>query len=153
MVIPQATMLVGEAKLGLAGAGIINLAGTVATYTDRVDTIVTQTLYPAICRVRDRADLLFESFVKSNRLALMWGLPFGVGMALFAEDLVDYGLGDEWQGAIGLIQAYGLISAANHVGFNWTAFFRAIDRTRPLAVAGPTILAAFLFVTLPLLWL
>ena len=41
---------------------------------------------PAPCtrrsaRVRDRAELLYESFVKSNRLALMWGMPFGVGVA------------------------------------------------------------------------
>ena len=40
---------------------------------------MTNTLYPAICAVRDRKDVLFEAFVKSNRLALMWALPFGFG--------------------------------------------------------------------------
>ena len=41
-------------------------------------------MYPAICAVQDRLELLRESFVKSNRLALMWAMPFGVGIALFA---------------------------------------------------------------------
>ena len=81
-------MLAGEATLGLAGAGAITLAAAIIQYTDRVDQIVTQTLYPAICAVARPHRVLFESFVKSNRLALMWGVPFGVGLALFAADLV-----------------------------------------------------------------
>ena len=38
--------------------------------------------------MKDRKDLLLEAFVKSNRLGLMWGMPFGVALALFAADLV-----------------------------------------------------------------
>ena len=56
--------------------------------------------------MRDRLDLLFETFVKSNRIALMWGLPFGVGVALFASDLVHFGIGDRWRPGVGLIQAF-----------------------------------------------
>ena len=69
----QAVVFAGETELGLAGAGMIGLAGSIRAYGDRVDAIVTQTLYPAICAVKDRTDLLFEAFVKSNRLGLMWG--------------------------------------------------------------------------------
>src|SRR5207302_5465992 len=86
----------------------------------------------------------FEAFVKSNRLALMWGLPFGVGLALFASDLVHYGLGERWRPAVGLIQAFGLIAAANHIGFNWHAFYRALGGTRPIAVVTLLTVAAFL---------
>ena len=50
--------------------------------------MVTQTLYPAICAVKDRPDLLFESFWKSNRLALLWAAPIGAAAALFAGDFV-----------------------------------------------------------------
>ena len=31
--------------------------------------------------------------MKSKRLALMWGMPFGVGLALFGPDLVEFVLG------------------------------------------------------------
>jgi polysaccharide transporter, PST family len=150
MLIPQLAMVVGSRELGLAGAGIITLAGLVITYTDRVDQLITSTLYPAICRVKDRTDVLFEAFVKSNRLALMWGVPFGVGVALFADDLVSYGLGDEWRDAVPLLQVFGLIAALNHVGFNWNAFYSARGDTRPMAIVGPIGLATFVLVTIPL---
>ena len=96
ILIPQLTMLAGERTLGLAGAGIIGLATTVATYADKVDAVITETLYPAICRVKDRVDLLFEAFVKTNGLTLMWGIPFGIGLALFVDDLVNYVIGSHW---------------------------------------------------------
>jgi O-antigen/teichoic acid export membrane protein len=143
-------MLVGTWELGLAGAGVIALAGTVASYTDRVDELVTWTLYPAVARVRDRTDLLFEAFAKSNRLGLMCGVPFGVGVSLFAADLVDHVLGDEWASGIGLLQVFGLLAAAHHVGFNWVAFFSARGDTRPMAVTAAVVLAAFLVAAVPL---
>ncbi|HEX8073815.1 MAG TPA: oligosaccharide flippase family protein [Thermoleophilaceae bacterium] len=151
LAIPQVALLAGTRTLGLAGAGAITLAGMVGTYTDKVDEVVTWTLYPAICRVKDRAELMLEAFVKSNRLALMWGIPFGVGVALFASDVVHYGIGERWVPAIGLIQVFGLTAAANHIGFNWGAFLSARGDTRPLAVTGPIVLAAFLAAPVPLL--
>ena len=151
ILIPQVTMIVGESKLGLAGAGAIALASSISMYTDRVDAIVTQTLYPAVCAVKDRTELLFESFVKSNRVALMWGFPFGVALALFAPDLVDYVLSDRWRPAVGLMQAFGLIAAFNHIGFNWSAYFRARGDTRPIAALTLIGVATFLAIPIPLL--
>jgi O-antigen/teichoic acid export membrane protein len=112
---------------------------------------VTWTLYPAICRIRDRTELLFEAFVKSNRLALMWGVPFGVGITLFAPAIVEFGIGERWRPAVGVLQAFGLIAAANHIGFNWKAFLSARGDTRPFAVVGPIVLVAFLVLVVPLL--
>ena len=150
----QASILAGDQVLGLAGVGAIALASSIVLYTDRVDQIVTSTLYPAICAVRDRRDLLLESFVKSNRLALMWGFPFGVGVALFAADLVHSVIGERWAPAIVLIEAFGLIAAANHIGFNWTAFFRAAGETKPIAIVSAIATVAFLAFALPglLIW-
>jgi O-antigen/teichoic acid export membrane protein len=151
IVMAQGSVLAGAHSLGLAAVGIIVLAASIADYANRVDSILTETLYPAICALRDRTALLLEAFLKSNRLALMWGIPFGVGIALFAGDLVHHVLGHKWDGAIGLIRAFGLIAAANHVAFNWDAFYRARGETRPIAVWSLSILAAFLAVALPLL--
>ena len=55
----------------------------------------------------------------------MWGVPFGVGVSLFGADLVHLVIGDRWRAAILLLQVYGITAAINHVGFNWTAYFRA----------------------------
>jgi PST family polysaccharide transporter len=150
IVISQGTVLAGEAALGLAGVGAITLASAVIQYSDRVDQIVTQTLYPAIAAVKDRPDTLFEVFVKSNRIALMWGAPFGIGLALFAADLVAL-LGARWEPAVGLLEVFGVLAAINHVGFNWSAFWRARGDTRPLAVTAVVTTVAFCAATLPLL--
>ena len=147
----QAILFAGEYELGLAGAGMIGLASSIRVYGDRVDAIVTQTLYPAICAVKDRTDVLFEAFVKSNRLGLMWGMPFGVGVALFAPDLIEFGYGEEWEPAVGLIQAFGLLAAFNHIAYNWTAFFRARAETRPIGVVGVLTMLGMLGIAVPLL--
>ncbi len=73
--IVQGTLLVGNAVVGLAGVGALTLAASVAAFSDRVDQVISRTIYPAVCAVRDRTELLHETFVKSNRLALMFGLP------------------------------------------------------------------------------
>ena len=113
---------------------------------------MTQTLYPAICAVRDRTELLHESFVKSNRLALMWAMPFGLGMALFGDDLVSHVIGERWRDAVVLLQVFGVAAAVGHLGFNWTAYFRAVGQTRPIAVVSVTEAAVFLSINVPLLF-
>jgi O-antigen/teichoic acid export membrane protein len=152
MVVAQSAVIAGNIKLGLAGVGVVALASNITVLTQRVDGLVTTTLYPAICAVRDRLDLLGESFVKSNRLALMWAMPFGVGLALFCDDLVHFLLGEKWRAAVTLLQFYGVIAAVGHIGYNWDAFMRATARTRPIAVASVASMVAFLVVGLPLLF-
>lgn len=152
MVIAQSAVLASEARLGLAGVGAIALASQITAFTDRVDGLITGTLYPAICAVRDRLTLLEESFIKSNRLALMWALPFGVGVSLFAGDLVQFALGEHWRPAVAVLQIYGVTAALGQVGFNWDAYMRATERTGSIAVVSVAAMVVFLAAGLPLLW-
>jgi O-antigen/teichoic acid export membrane protein len=151
LLIAQFSVFFGTIALGLAGAGAISLAGNFSSYADRVDAVVTQTIYPAICRVRHNRDLLLEAFTKSNRLALMWGIPFGIALTLFAGDLIQFGIGEKWDLALVLLQVMGVTAALNHVGFNWSAFYRAIGNTRPMAVVTVGTAAVFFAVPVPLL--
>jgi O-antigen/teichoic acid export membrane protein len=151
VVVAQSATLVSQFSVGLAGVGAVALASSIVAYTGRVDQVVTNTLYPAICRVVDRPAALAEAFVKSNRLALSFGLPFGVGLALFAEPLIRDGLGERWLPALGLVQVFALIAAADQLGFNWTAFYRAVGRTRPIALVNAVMAVVFLAVAIPLL--
>ena len=151
IVIGQVALVMATRSIGIAAAGAIGLAVSITQLSQGVDNIVTQTAYPAICAVRERVDLLFETFVKSNRLALMWGFPFGLGIALFAPDLVHFVLGDTWDPAIVVMQAFGVVAAIDQLGFNWTAFLRATGHTRPLASVALIDVIAFVLVTAPLL--
>jgi O-antigen/teichoic acid export membrane protein len=150
--IAQLSVLFGDLAIGLAGAGAIGLAASFAAYVERIDSVVTQTLYPAICRVVDRSELMLEVFVKSNRLALMWALPLGVGLSLFAGDLIEFGIGEHWRDAEILLVVFGLTAAISHIGFNWVAFYRAIGNTRPEAVVTVAVFVVFLAVTTPLVF-
>lgn len=146
-----AAVIAAKLDLGVAAVGVITLAATITTFTDRVDEFVTGALYPAICAVKDRTSLMYESLVKSNRLALMWAVPFGVAITIFGPDLIRFGIGERWRSAITVLQVYGITAAINHIGFNWTAYFRARGETRPIAVANLAATAVFLAAGIPLL--
>jgi glycosyltransferase involved in cell wall biosynthesis/O-antigen/teichoic acid export membrane protein len=148
----QIPAVVVNDRLGLAAVGAIGLASQFVLFTTRVDDIVSNALYPAVCAVRDRAELLFESFSKSNRLALIWGVPAGVGVALFAGDIVHYILGEKWRFAVPLLTVMAISAAVSQIAFNWAIYFQAIGRTRPIAVHGFVYAAVFLGVGLPLLF-
>ena len=147
----QVPVAVSARLLGAAAVGGLALATTISQFTRRADDIVTQTLYPAICAVKDRVDLLFESFWKSNRLALLWAAPLGAVAALFANDFVRYVIGEKWRFAVPLLITFGINAALNQIGFNWTAFFRARGVTRPIAVVNLFGLLSALAIAIPLL--
>lgn len=151
LVVVQGIVIVGARTVGIAGVGVITLVSSVSQLTERLDTIVSETLYPAICAVADRTDLLYETFIKSNRLALMWGMPFGVGLALFAGDLVNFGLGERWEPAIGLLAAIGIIAGFRQIAYNWQVFMRAVNRTRPIFVGSIVNLVTFAVAFIPLM--
>ena len=152
VLVAQVPIYAASEHLGLAAVGAITLASSIALYTQRVDQIITDTIYPAICAVRDRADLLQESFVKSNRLGLLWGVPFGAAMTLFAEDFVEYVIGGErWRLAVPVLQAFGLIAVLQQIAFNWVAFYKALANTKPLAVASVAVMLATIGLTVPLI--
>jgi O-antigen/teichoic acid export membrane protein len=145
------TMIATNAHLGLAGAGALALASKITEFTTRLDTLLSGTLYPAICAIQDRLELLRETFVKANRLALMWAVPFGVGLAVFAGDLVRFVIGTRWEPAVGLLQIMGIIAAVNHIGFNWDDYYRARGQTRPVAITAVVTAVTMLGVGIPLL--
>lgn len=151
LVIAQSTTIVGYATLGLSGVGAIFLAGSIIQWAGRADQIVAQTMYPALCAIQERRDVLAEAFVKSNRLVLIWSLPLGAALALFGGELLTAALGEKWREAGVLMQTFGAAAALSQVAFNWTAFYRAAGETRPMAVYGVIGTVAHIAIALPLL--
>jgi O-antigen/teichoic acid export membrane protein len=149
LVVQQGQIIAFEADGGLAAAGYVTLAFTLTRYADRADQIVATTIYPAICAVRDRVKTLEELFVKSNRLTMMWALPFCAGFILFAPDLVQLILGHKWEPAIVLLQGLAAAAAIEQVGYNWFSFYRAVGQSRPQAVESVVMVVAFLGLAIP----
>src|SRR3954453_10725753 len=149
VVILQGSTLAANHVVGLAGIGAIGMAANIAGLSDGVDSIVSQTIYPAACSVGHRLDTLAEVFIKSNRIALMWAIPASVGVALFASDFVHFVLGEEWQSAVGLLVAVSLTCGIGQVGFNWSIFQRAVNNTKPIFRARLVEVAVFVVISLP----
>jgi O-antigen/teichoic acid export membrane protein len=154
MVTIQATTIAAKYSTGLAGLGTIGLAANIGGIIDAVDAIITRTMYPAICAVAEKIDVLHEAFVKSNRLALMWGLPVGFGLALFASDIERFALGEDWDGVATVLAGTGIALAVTQIGFNWSAFMRARNDTKGVAVVAVGGLIASLALVVPglLIW-
>jgi O-antigen/teichoic acid export membrane protein len=151
LLVVQGALIVGNAALGLAAVGSIGLAASFARFSNRVDMLLRRTLYPAVAAVRERREVMLETFEKSNRLGLMWALPFGIGLALFAGELVHYVLGERWEPAVPLLRVFGLLFAGGTIGFAWATFYQAQGNTRPIAVAAALTVVTFFAVTMPLM--
>jgi O-antigen/teichoic acid export membrane protein len=151
IILAQVPVFVGKHTIGLIGVGAMGLASNLSQYSERVDAIISNTLYPAVCAVKDRAPVLLETFTKSNRLAMLWATPLGAGLALFAPDFVHHVLGDRWRIAIYPLQAFGVAAAINQIGFNWTAYYRARGETKPIAINAGVMCAGVLCIAIPLL--
>jgi O-antigen/teichoic acid export membrane protein len=151
LLVVQGALIVGNAALGLAAVGMIGLAGNFSSFANRVELLLRRTMYPAICAVQDRVEVVRETFVKSNRLGLMWALPFGAAMSLFAADLVHRVIGDRWEGAIPLLQIFGAIFAFGTIGFAWATFYQATGNTKPIAVSTAFVVLVFFAITVPLI--
>ncbi|HEU0018914.1 MAG TPA: oligosaccharide flippase family protein [Thermoleophilaceae bacterium] len=153
LVVQQGQVLAFDLEGGLAAAGFITLAFTLTRYADRADQIVATTIYPAICAVVDRPDTQQRIFLAASRLTLIWALPFCAALILFAPDLVALALGDEWAPAVLLIQGLAGAAALQQVGYVWFSFYRARAETRPQAVESAAMVAAFLALAVPGLFL
>jgi O-antigen/teichoic acid export membrane protein len=154
LVVQQGQVLAFDLDGGLAAAGYITLAWTLTRYADRADQVIATTIYPAIVAVRDRLPTLEEIFEKSNRVALMWALPFCAAFMLFAPDLVELVLGDGWEPAVVLLQGLAGAAALQQLGYNWFSFYRARGDSRPQAFESAALVTGFLALAVPglVLW-
>jgi O-antigen/teichoic acid export membrane protein len=154
LIVAQGQILAFKLHDGLAATGFLALAVGLTRYADRADQVISPTVYPAVCAIRDRARALDELFTASVRAAAIWSLGFGAGLVLFAPDLVHHLLGDEWEGAVVLLQGLGAASALYSFGYTWIAFARGMGRFKQPASEALVAVGVFAAVALPayLVW-
>src|SRR3712207_8844798 len=51
---------------------------------------------------------------------------FGTAIALFADDLVAYVFGSQWEDAVVVLQAFGAAAAVGQIAANFAEFLRAL---------------------------
>jgi len=152
LLMAQGQIFAFDLEGGLEATGFVALAVALTRYADRADTVISPAIYPAVCAVRDQAATLERLFTAAARASAIWSLAFGALFVLFAPDLVHFVLGDEWDGAVPLLQGLAASSALYYLGFSWIAFARGLNRPRPPALESVAALAVFGAVALPLLF-
>jgi O-antigen/teichoic acid export membrane protein len=88
-------------------------------------------------------------FLSSNRVALMWVLPFCAGFILFSPDLVHYVLGSKWEPSVLLLQGLAGAAAIQQLGYNWFSFYRARGDSARQAVEASVMTVGFLGLAVP----
>ena len=116
--------------LGLSALGFFRLAVSLGERIDTAESVVSAVIYPVICRLRDR-DQMARAFDISGRVLLVWAVPAGIGLAVFAEDIQHFVLGPQWRAIVPLLQVEGLVEVANAVATMWALFYMATGDTRP----------------------
>jgi O-antigen/teichoic acid export membrane protein len=139
----QGAILLFKLDAGLTATGFLVLAVGFTRYADRAEHVISPTVYPVVCAIRDRTHALEELFTSAVRAAAIWSLGFGTLLVLFAPDLVEFVLGDDWDGATVLLQGLGAASALYSLGYTWIAFARGLGRVRQPAFEALVALVAF----------
>jgi O-antigen/teichoic acid export membrane protein len=152
LIIGQGQILVFNIDGGLEATGFVALAVVLTRYADRADQVISPAIYPAVCAVRESAATLERIFVASTRAAAVWSLAYGAAFVLFAPDLVSFVLGDDWRGAVPLLQGLAASWAIYQLGYSWIAFARGLGRPRAPALEGIVSLLVFASVAVPLLF-
>ncbi|HET9051592.1 MAG TPA: oligosaccharide flippase family protein, partial [Candidatus Dormibacteraeota bacterium] len=139
--------------IGLVALGFFRIAASLGDRIDRAELVLTQVLFPVLCRVRDEARLR-RAFVLSSRLILLWAVPAGVGLAVFAPEITHLVLGGTWEHAppgsgvgslVPLLRVEGLGEVLNAIATTWAVYYEAAGRTRavlPMTVAVWTSMVA-----------
>lgn len=96
----RAPLLFIGAALGLAEAGIFRLGMRVTGIaTSQLFAVLQRVIYPGLADVSRETQNQRRTFIRLNALLLGVCLPMGVGIALIAEDIIQYGFGAKWSTA------------------------------------------------------
>lgn len=121
--------------LGLAALGYFRVAISLGDRINTAENVLSSVIYPVVCRIRDVAQMR-SAFDVSARLLLMWAVPAGLGLAVFAEDIVHFILGEQWAAIVPLLRMEGLAEVANAIATLWSVFYVASGQTRPMLHMG-----------------
>ena len=124
------TVVVGR-MLGPAPVGIYSAGSEIASLpiTELVDPIARACMPGFAATLREGVNLE-ATFHRIIGLALLLGLPAGIGVSLVATDLVFLAYGPAWMEAVPVVTLIGLISAITPIGSISQAMLGAMTQLR-----------------------
>lgn len=133
----NAMVLEVQLILGLAALGFFRVATGLGERIDTAESVLSSVIFPVICRLDDNIQRR-RAFDISARLILVWAVPTGLGLAVFAHDIAAM-LGPQWEPIVPLLQIEGVAEVVNAIATMWGVFFMATGNNRPSLWAGVVI--------------
>ena len=150
IVVQQGTILVISAFLTQADVGRYKAAEQIVFFLISIDVILGQTLFPALCKIRDASARVSEAFNKASRASMVWIAFAGVALCVFPDAVVRYGFSDRWEGAQLFLAAQGLAFLIGGIAYSWGYLFEVRGLTRPILYVMSAFAASWLFAFVPL---
>jgi len=151
--VQQGTILVLSLFLSTSEVGQYKAAEQIVFFIVSIDVILGQTIFPALCKLRESPERIGAGFTKASRASMLWIPGIGIGMVCFAEAIVRYLLTTKWAGAELFVRAQGIALVVGGVGYSWALLFETKGNTRPILNVIAVLGAAFLFLFFPLTWM
>ena len=151
--VQQGTILVLFLFLSAAEVGQYKAAEQIVFFIVSIDVILGQTIFPALCKLKDSPVRVGAGFTQASRVSMLWIPGIGMGMVCFAHALVQYVLTAKWEGAELFVQAQGIALIIGGVGYSWGLLFETNGNTRPIVRVILVLGGAFLFLFSPLTWI
>jgi O-antigen/teichoic acid export membrane protein len=148
--VEQGSVLVVSVYLSVSELGQYKSAEQLAHFAILIEAIFAQTVYPALCRVKEDIDRFSMVLSKTSRAAMVFLAPAGVALLIFPHQIVNLLLTSRWHGAELFLQAHGAGLLLGAIAFNWEAAFRATGNTGPIFRWSIIYALAFAFLFYPL---
>jgi len=119
-----------EFTLGLAVLGYMNMAVGLGDRIDRAEQILGSVMFPVLSRTRDEGRLR-KGYELTQKTVLIWAVPAGLGLAVFAPDVVRVVLSPKWTPIVPLLRVEGIGEVLNAVATMWRMFYMVHGENRP----------------------
>jgi O-antigen/teichoic acid export membrane protein len=139
----------GDAELGIYITGFY-----MSDYLLQIIQMTHPVMLSAFAKVKDNKENLRQAFNLSGKYLAIGSLFLGIGLVVFAPQVIHYLYGDRWAAAIPLVQLFALSAAFRAAtGYHWQSLLIIQGRTRHIMVVNALSALFLCLVGAPLIFL
>jgi O-antigen/teichoic acid export membrane protein len=139
----------GDAELGIYITGFY-----MPNYLLQVIEMSGAVMLSAFAKVKDDKEELRQAFNLASKYLAIGSLFLGIGLVVFAPQVIHYLYGDRWSAAVPLVQLFALSTAFRAAtGYHWQSLLVIQGRTRYIMMVNAATAVFFCLAGAPLIYL
>jgi len=138
--------------LGQSSLGIYQTAYKISTMpVSEVADVLTRVTFPIYVKIADDKTRLLRAFKKTFSLSLLGSLAFGMIIIVFPQVIVQILLGDQWFGAVELIQILAVFGILKSAINSFDSLFLATKNQKYITISSFVGTAVMLISIIPMI--